>query len=184
MSHAMQVEMIVVISVVSSLVLALIIVILTAGYVHALADLRHDDSVYSLSVEGDISHLKDRLCKLPWVIDLKTEIGPVDASRNLATTLLIRVTDPRKAERELPRFALEDATVAVTAFSRGRRDRLVKSAPTGEIRPSRTGAGLGRRAERTPKPSMEPRLAAVPAAQVEQSAGLSSVGPTMFTEGQ
>lgn len=147
MSHAMLVEMIVVISVISSLVVAFIAVILLAVYERALADLRNDASVYSLSVEGDVSHLEDLLRKLPWVVDLQTEPGPDDASGNLPTTILIQVTDPQKAERELPRIALDDATITVTAFSRGRHDRGVASAQVGVVSAVHTGAGIGRRPE-------------------------------------
>lgn len=184
MSHVMLAEMIVVISIISILVVAFIIVILIAVYQHALADLRSDSSIYCVSVEGNISHLEDCLRKLPWVVELQTEPGPEDAFGNLATTILIQVTDPRKAERELPKLAIEDATVDLTAFSRGRPDRMVTFASIGEVRTSRPRAGTGRRSELSPRQSVEPRMSGLTAAQAEQPAAFSSVATTRFIDGE
>lgn len=170
-------EMMVIISVISTLVVALIIVILKATYERALAELHADSSSYSLSAEGDISHLEDCLRSLPWVVDLQTELGPDDSSGNMATTILITVADTLEAERELPKLALEDATALVTAFSRGRYERGVTFAPLDVIIPSQADAGIGAGSGLCVERVVETELFAETAVQVEKPGGLSSRGP-------
>ena len=74
--------------------------------------LRGASATYALTVRGAGAAVRDRLSTLPWV----TAVDAEPAER--ATTLKVRVSDERAADRDLLRLALDQEDTTVTSYGR------------------------------------------------------------------
>jgi ABC-2 type transport system ATP-binding protein len=76
-----------------------------------------DQSLFVATVRGDGLGVRDRLQRIPWIKKIDIETGMPDLQNNPTAKLQIQVTDAHRAETELLRLVMGDATI-VTEFAR------------------------------------------------------------------